>query len=125
MAVATDSVTIHFARRPIQRLHFWRCAFGQVGIGEHVVDLLAGKLRIGMVFKDDGNDAEAEKRGGADICLLLHRVHRDFDGNGDEFLDFFRRSPLPLRDDSHFRVCNIRKGVHRCVNETNYPDDSK
>ena len=117
---AREGVAEDFARRSAQGLHLGFCAFGQVGIINHVIHLLAGELIIHVVIENHGHHREAEERGASHIRLLLHGVHRNFDRDGDELFYLLRRTSLPLGDDGNLGVGYVGEGVHRRFPEAHH-----
>ena len=75
--------------------------------------MLAGIEVIRVIVEHHIDDREAKQRRAADICLLLHRIHRYFDGDSDKLLYLFRTASRPLGNDCHLRIRHIGKGIDR------------
>ena len=81
-----------------------------------------------MVVETHSDHREAEKRRRTDVGLLLHRVHGNLDGDGDELLYLLSRTAGPLRDDGHLGVGHVGEGVDRRLAEadhTQYDDGQR
>ena len=50
---------------------------------------------------------------GKHIRFFLYGIHGYLNGNRDKFLHLFRTTARPLRDDRHFCIRYIRKGIYR------------
>ena len=121
--VAAQRVAVNLARRTGERLHVGFHAIGQVSVVDEVVYLLARELVVDMIFEADGDHGETKKRRRTDVGLLLHRIHSNLDGDGDELLYLLSRAAGPLRDDGHLGVGHVGEGVNGRLAEADHTED--
>ena len=108
-----QAVTVNLADRRGQRRKFGLHARGQVGAAQSLGDLLARKIRIGLVVECDDDEGQAE----LGVRKHAHRIgyagQLDFNRNGDLLFHLLGGTPRVERDDVHLGVGNIRKRLDR------------
>ena len=110
---AVDDVAIDEAAGAEQRRHAWRDAAGKLSVGDALEDDVAREVGVGAFVEREDDVGKTVERDGAHHAQVRRAVHREFERQSGEALDFFGGVAGPLRDQLDHRWRKVGIGVDR------------